>query len=84
MIPSHLPAALDPFFVSCQDPEGGTNSGRQGETLEAIWAITRSEVPRFACCPDLLGLVLEGGGEGIRSLPLPPVPDEAPVAAGLR
>lgn len=74
-----LPAA--PSRQAQSDEVGGTPSKHAG-THRALWVHTCETVPQLACCPDLLRLVLEGGGgEGARPLPLP-LPDGATFVSG--
>ncbi len=73
-----LPAA--PSRQAQSDEVGGTHSKQHGGTHRALWALTHDRVPQWACCPDLLRLVLDGGGgEGARPLPLP---DGATLVSG--
>ena len=63
-----LPAAISSPLPQPEEV-GGTQSKHVG-IRRALWAHTREKVPQLACCPDLLRLVLEGGGESVRPLVL--------------
>ena len=52
-----------------QSQESAAQSG-DTDTHRTLWAHTRTKVPQFACCPDLLRLIVEEGGEGSGPRPL--------------